>query len=498
MGTGNWVRNRNSTLVLPVLLFIFSTLSSVATAEKLSLAIGDFNGTLRLRPGFPVKNSPGLKPETTAVCERVYIDGYSRFGNLSKYAHSVKVKVSLVDSSLLKPNVEVCFHRNISLGVGMCPPGKWEKVSKGSWVQSMSPFDHKLLDIRVIGSSTGPLDVSAEEDFYRHRILFLIVGIILLNSATFLSQSLTFYYSSAMAIGAILVVLLVLFQGMKLLPTGRRSSLAIFAYSSMVGLGSFLLRYVPRLLNSVLAEIGISEDMYNPLATFLLGFVILAGAWLGFWAVRKLVLTEDGSIDISTSNFVAWSIWIVAALMILQSSSDPLLALEALVSGILVSKVLRNITKLRFLRRLFKKLFKSVKNIWINSEIPDFTPFKDSYDEYTYKRPDDSKFLRHRAKRFNLAPCNSPIQGITTPSTSHLSETDSFPSTFHATPERKKITKDEWEKFTRESTEKAVKELVSSPDFSKWVASNADRITVTSGKSPASASKQRRRWLLWF
>ncbi|GKU98809.1 hypothetical protein SLEP1_g11754 [Rubroshorea leprosula] len=138
---------------------------------------------------------------------------------------------------------------------------------------------------------------------------------------------------------------------MKLLPTGRRSSLAIFIYSSMVGLGSFFLRYLPGLFQSVLAEIGVSEDMIDPLAYFLLVFIILSGAWLGFWAVRKLVLTEDGSIDLSTSNFVAWSIWIVAVIMILQSSSDPLLSLEVLVSGIVVSKVLR---KLRFLRHLRK------------------------------------------------------------------------------------------------------------------------------------------------
>lgn len=33
-----------------------------------------------------------------------------------------------------------------------------------------------------------------------------------------------------------------------------------------VGLGSFLLRYIPGLLRSVLTEIGVSEDMYNPVS----------------------------------------------------------------------------------------------------------------------------------------------------------------------------------------------------------------------------------------
>lgn len=47
-------------------------------------------------------------------------------------------------------------------------------------------------------------------------------------------------------------------------------------------------------------------------------FLSLAGALFGFWTVRKLVLTEDGSIDMSTSVFVSWSIRIIAAVLILQ------------------------------------------------------------------------------------------------------------------------------------------------------------------------------------
>lgn len=45
-----------------------------------------------------------------------------------------------------------------------------------------------------------------------YRIVFLILGAVLLASASVLSQSLAFYYSSAMAVGIMLVVLLVLFQ----------------------------------------------------------------------------------------------------------------------------------------------------------------------------------------------------------------------------------------------------------------------------------------------
>ncbi|XWS45129.1 hypothetical protein CRYUN_Cryun15aG0110500 [Craigia yunnanensis] len=495
MGTGK--RVRSSALLLCLTFVAFSTFSTISFSEEPSLVVGEFNKTLQLTPGLQVENSPGLKPGTRVVCERVYIDGLSRFGNLKKFAHSVKVKVSQGNSTLGRPNVEVCFHRNASLGIGMCPQGKWEKVSMGLWVKSMSPFDHKLLDIRMTSLSKQTFEVSIEEEFFLYRIIFLVSGIVLWSLASTLSQSLIFYYGSAMAVGVILVVLIVLFQGMKLLPTGRKNSLAIFVYSSMVGLGSFLLSYLPGLLHSILSAMGISEDMYNPLAIFLLGFVVLAGAWLGFWVVRKLVLTEDGSIDISASHLVFWSIRILAAIMILQSSTNLLLAVEAFLSGIMLSSVLRKVTRLRFLRRVYKKLFKLVKAIRRNTQIPDLLPDQYSHDEYIYKRPEDTNFLKRRSKHFPLASCNTSVQGITKTSPSQLSYTDSYPSSFHNTPDRKKFSKDEWVKFTRDTTKRAVEELVSSPDFSKWAAANAERITVTPSNSSANASA-RRRWFFWF
>lgn len=49
-------------------------------------------------------------------------------------------------------------------------------------------------------------------EFFMYRVVFLILGIVLLSLASSLSKSLAFYYSSAMAIGVILVILVVLFQ----------------------------------------------------------------------------------------------------------------------------------------------------------------------------------------------------------------------------------------------------------------------------------------------
>ncbi|KAI9074620.1 hypothetical protein K1719_043461 [Acacia pycnantha] len=440
--------------------FLWTSAVILVSGHEHSLFLNQ-NNTVQLSRGLPVENSPGSKPGAKVVCERVYIHGLSRFQNLGKFAHSLKVKVQPTNSDGRHPNIEICFHRNVSISVGMCPQGQWEKVNKGSWVRSISPFDHKLLDIRAGGSTLENFEVTIEEEFNLFRVFFLIIGVILLNLASFLSKSLTFYYSSAMAVGIILVILVILFQGMKLLPTGRKSSLAIFLYSSAVGFGTFLLRYVPGLIRSVLTELGINEDMYNPLAIFVLAFVVLAGAWLGFWVVHKLVLTEDGSVDISTSHFVAWSIRILAVVMILQSSMDPILGTLALLSG-LVLPLLKRIIRLRFLRRLRRSLFKSPKKNRRRSEFLDSSPFDDSHDEYMYnmQSQEDFTFSWPRQKNFLLSRCKSSERGSTGTPPPKLPDT--YPSTFHTTPERRKYSETEWDAFTKESTEKALEELVAS------------------------------------
>ncbi|KAI3451912.1 hypothetical protein Pfo_008577 [Paulownia fortunei] len=463
--------------ILWLLLVLCSMFPSISAASEFSLAVSGPT-TLQLSPSLIVEKSPGSKPGTKVKCERVLIHGLTRIKHLNKFANSMKVKVSCLNPSGRPPNIEICFHRNVSLGVGMCPQDQWERLTKGLWIKSMSPFDHKILDIRMVASYSDSLQVSLDEEFFLYRILFLVLGIVLMSLASWLSKSLVFYYSGAMVTGVFLVILMVLFQGMKLLPTGQKSSLAIFLYSCFVGLGSFLLRYVPRLLRSVLVEIGLSEDMYNPLAIFLLVFLVIAGAWLGFWVVRKLVLTEDGSIDIGVSHFVTWSIRIVASVMILQSSLDPLLAAEALVGGIVVSSVLRRSGHPKVVRRVYKKLRRLNK---INLREP-LDPYASPVTNLSVSRP------------FTRAPY-TPVQGSTSKSPTRLSDSETFYSTFHDTPDRRKFTKDEWESFTRESTRKALEGLVSSPGFSKWAVSNADRITLAPKKEN---SDKQRRWFNWF
>ncbi|GAB4846881.1 hypothetical protein Ancab_025889 [Ancistrocladus abbreviatus] len=472
------------------------TSSSFVSSDELALVVGQ-SKTLQMVPNFPVSNSPGSKPGLVVVAGRVHINGLSRMKNLKRFSNSVKVKVSHLNSSVHQPNVEVCFHRNFSLGVGMCPQGQWEKISKGTWVRTMSPFDHKLLDVKMVGSSAEVLEVAIEEEFLMYRIVFLVLGTVLMALASTFSTSIVFYYSSAMAVGIILVILMVLFQGMKLLPTGRKSSLAIFLYSSLVGMGSFLLSYFSKLLQTVLAEIGINEDMYNPLAVFVFLFISLAGAWMGFWVVRKLILTEDGSVDASVSQFVAWSIRIWAAAMILQCSLDPLLAAEVLICAILVSSLLRRATRPRLLRRLYRKLLRADSSHQ-KSRNKDSPLTDGARVQYTNNFDwSQDKFLRPHSRRSTLASSNSPAGGLAKTPRPQLSDSETFYSTFHDTPERRKFSKDEWDKFTRDCTKKALEDLVSSPDFNKWAVANAERITLTPIGSTRNETSRGRRWLFW-
>lgn len=53
-------------------------------------------------------------------------------------------------------------------------------------------------------------------------------------------------------------------------------------------------------------------------SVFLLVGVVLAGAGLGFWLVRKFFIAEDGSVDVGIAQFVKWAIRMIAVTFIFQ------------------------------------------------------------------------------------------------------------------------------------------------------------------------------------
>jgi hypothetical protein len=67
-----------------------------------------------------------------------------------------------------------------------------------------------------------------------------------------------------MTLGVLFVVLVLLYQGMKLLPTGRKSTMYLVLYGSMVGLGTVVLNYIGGFLATALQELGFGENMFNP------------------------------------------------------------------------------------------------------------------------------------------------------------------------------------------------------------------------------------------
>ncbi|GMP98306.1 hypothetical protein CsSME_00046251 [Camellia sinensis var. sinensis] len=90
-----------------------------------------------------------------------------------------------------------------------------------------------------------------------------------------------------MAVGVFLVIIILLFQGMKLLPTGRKNVFYLTLYGSVVSI-------------------------------FVLLEIVVAGAALGYWMVWKFVISDDVSVDVGVAQFVKWAMCIIAATFIFQ------------------------------------------------------------------------------------------------------------------------------------------------------------------------------------
>ncbi|CAI9756937.1 unnamed protein product [Fraxinus pennsylvanica] len=131
------------------------------------------------------------------------------------------------------------------------------------------------------------------EVFQRRRLFCLAFGIVLLLLAPIVSSWVPFYYSNSMAIGVCLVIIISLFQGMKLLPTGRKNAFYLMIYGSVLVAGSFLVNQFLEFFNSILVNFGISQEMHIPMAVFLLAGIVLAGVCLGFPIFLLLINVDE-------------------------------------------------------------------------------------------------------------------------------------------------------------------------------------------------------------
>lgn len=149
----------------------------------------------------------------------------------------------LVDLISLGGSAGVC--RNATVGPCKCAASQWQKMPKsGLWAEAISPYDQRILDFRMPAGPSRSVVVSTEEggfsfsflwcgfvclvivdlgvifvafvvlyaEFLLHRVVFLVLGMVLMAVAHTLSESVVFYYGGAMTIGIFLVILIILFQ----------------------------------------------------------------------------------------------------------------------------------------------------------------------------------------------------------------------------------------------------------------------------------------------
>ncbi|KAG0483709.1 hypothetical protein HPP92_011793 [Vanilla planifolia] len=416
-------------------------------------------------------------------CERVRVHGTSRL-NLRSYASSLHVTVKASDDmpKKLYGNVGICFHRNASLGMCQCENDDWRSLQKGEWKSVMSPYDTRFIDVRSGEKVSGSVGLSVEEEFQQWRLVCFGIGFVLLLMAPIVSKWAPFYYSSSMALGVLLVILLILFQGMKLIPMGRKNVFYLTLYGSVLGVGSYIAHYFSTIVNSVLVNFGLSEEMHNPVSIFLLVGIVLAGAALGYWIVRKFILSEDGTIDAGIAQFVKWAMRIVAVILVLQSSLDALLSVVALgacwsLCSLLTSIEWRNRNP-KNASLWHKRAFQASSGSNRNAEFFTRSANKGS-GNLTWGTPSSNGLSISPAK----GQMSSTPKRNSTPSIRNRRQSENFYSTFHKTPPTRKFSKMEWEDFTRESTRGALEEWASTPEVGKWIADNAYRMRLANDNS---------------
>ncbi|GJV39445.1 transmembrane protein 194 [Tanacetum coccineum] len=395
-----------------VYAFLWISLSSTLTSSSPGIDVGN--------PRVDV--TPVFMNGVSEFCGRVPVSGVSRL-KLRHYASAYNV--TLVPSVLMPKKwhskIQVCFHGNSSVGLCQCEKDDWRSLQDGFWSSFMSPYERKYVDVKFGDKVTGSVTVGVDEVQQRWRYILLVVGVVSLFLAPFVSEWVPFYYTSSMAIGVLAVVLILLFQARKLLPTGRKNTFYLGIMVSVSG---------------------------NPETSA-----------FGYWLVRKYIISDDGEVDVGVAQFVKWSMFIVAVTCIFQSTNDNSLAMVAI--GFFVA-LYHMIARMKWLYHQ-ARLYSGRRNLWAKSK--QTTP---------KHRP------KHRHPEF-LSPSKkiSPSRKYTSePNSGSTGNQPDFYSTFHKTPYRKKFSEEEWEEFTEDSTRQAVAQLASSPEFSDWVIRSADRIKL--------------------
>ncbi|RWV99196.1 hypothetical protein GW17_00037910 [Ensete ventricosum] len=248
----------------------------------------------------------------------------------------------------------------------------------------------------------------------------------------------------------------------------------------------------------------------------LLGGIILAGTFLGYWSARKLVLSEDGSVHSGIAQFVKWTMCSIGIISILQSTVDVPLGLVALATCSTFSYLVQSKKWHRRSNKngsLWPRRSKQAAPPNRRAENLSFAPkgttrsFWGGSSSYS-PSPTAGVFLflhvSYLQKKKSLPPhshrtwletpfllfdrCTSiyvqkhSFHSIVAGSGYSLSKRVSrrnqdYYSTYHNVP-RRKFSEEEWKRFTRESTSAALTEWASTPEVTKWIGNNAHRLRL--------------------
>ncbi|KAK9682233.1 hypothetical protein RND81_10G060100 [Saponaria officinalis] len=467
-------------------LFFLSLLISTTilcfSLDSSSHSIDLDNPHLTIKPK-PLGSYSSKDDKDVISCERVHVVPRSRL-KLESYASAIRLTVapSVVIPEKLHSRIQICLHRNASIEMCQCEKDAWKSVHKGIWGSLISPYEGRYIDVKFVGDVTGSVTVTVEEEFQRWRLISLGFGLMLLLAAPVVSYWVPFYYSSSMAIGILLVVIILLFQGMKLLPTGRKSFFYLTIYGSLVGAGSFVLHHFSVLVNSILVNFGLAEEMHNPVSVLLVVFIGLAGAALGYWIVRRYVISDDGSVDVGIAQFVKWAMRIIATTFTLQSSADTLFAWATVTLCWMICSLITRLNW-RYSGVWSRRWRKGGMMVPRHHRAEFFRKSPNSGPRAKLlKSPNHTQGKALKSPNSTPSWWGSPVKGLTSSTNRRVNAEKEFYSTFHGMPKRK-MSKKEWDEFTQESTREAMVELTSSPEFTDWIIEHADRIQIRSDDS---------------
>ncbi|CAI7776784.1 unnamed protein product [Closterium sp. NIES-53] len=274
-----------------------------------------------------------------------------------------------------------------------------------------------------------------------------------------------------------------------------------------MGFIGVIITYVTGAVKTVMEPLGLGDDVISPVVVFVLVLVVLIGAALGFWVVRKFILSPTGELDPPTVSFVKWGLRIIAATLLIMSSADAIIASSLLLLS-LSTTLLLHLLSPRALALLSP------------TSTPSATPATSFLARACAHKSEQASEQEGEVGRMGGAfsppqqygtPPQGPMGGVGggqgyvtpsrgvdgspytrmgtpfqgppgTPRTPHPSSPLAravCPSSFHRTPHRRHLTPAQAAAISHECTQAALQELAYSPGFGQWVLHNFDRIAIT-------------------